>query len=454
MVDPNSVNTTLTYDPRQHLLSSTTAGHETKYGYDAVEDLTSVTEPDGSSLSHTYDSAHRLTGTKDLFGQSTSYTLDALGDRMGTKTLNASGTVTSQHSNTFDALGRMQKDIGAARQTSSFTYDAMGNMLTATDQASNTTHRVFDVLNRLDKITDPASGITSTSYDAHDRPLSVTAPTGGATAYVYDGFGDLIQESSPNSGTTVYYYDSAGNRIRRIAATGAIAQYTYDGLDRVLTMTFPSDSAENVTYTYDQSGHGSGIGRLTSVVDSAGTLSRSYDQFGNLLTDVRTTSAASLTTTYGYDAANRIASITYTSGAVVSYTRDTMGRITGVTAKPSGGASQPVVSSIAYEPFGPYTGLTYGNGVAETRGFDQDYRLTALTDTGSSPLQSLTYAYYPTNNVQTITDAVNVGNSQSWLLWFAASRYPESVCATDGCLADSFRASGKNTERTSGLYRG
>jgi YD repeat-containing protein len=76
----------------------------------------------------------------------------------------------------------------------------------------------------------------------------------------------------------VYYYDGAGNLTKRVAATGAVTQYTYDALDRVLTMTFPADSAENVAYTYDQSGHGSGIGRLTSVTDAAGTLSRSYDQ--------------------------------------------------------------------------------------------------------------------------------------------------------------------------------
>jgi RHS repeat-associated protein len=73
-----------------------------------------------------------------------------------------------------------------------------------------------------------------------------------------------------------------------------------------------------------------------------------------------------------------------------------------------------VASSIAYEPFGPYTGLTYGNAVAESHGFDQDYRLTEITDSGSgSTLQSLAYAYYPTNNVQTITNAVNSGNGQN-----------------------------------------
>ena len=361
IVDPNGVTTNLVYDPRQHLLSSTvmTSGgnRATTYGYDPAENLTSVTQPDGSRLTYTYDAAHRLTAITDLFGQKVSYTLDALGDRTAINILNAANAITSQHSNTFDALGNMLQDIGASSQTSIFTYDAMGNMVTATDQASNMTHRAFDALNRLYQITDPASGITTTSYDAHNRPLSVTAPTGVATAYVYDGFGDVIQESNPNTGATVYYYDSTGNRIQRVAATGAVTQYAYDALDRVLTMTFPADSAENTTYTYDQSGHGSGIGRLTSVSDAGGTLSRSYDQLGNLLTDARTTSTATLTTAYTYDTANRIASITYPSGAVVVYTRDTMGRVTSVSAQPSGGASTLVASSIAYKPFGPDAGL-------------------------------------------------------------------------------------------------
>ena len=91
-----------------------------------------------------------------------------------------------------------------------------------------------------------------------------------------------------------------------------------------------------------------------------------------------------------------------------------MGRITAVAAQPSGGTNTPVVSSITYEPFGPYTSLTYGNAVAETRGFDQDYRLTGIADAGTSTLQNLSYTYYPTNNVLTITNAVTSSSSQSF----------------------------------------
>jgi RHS repeat-associated protein len=418
ITDPNGTVTTIAYDARQRLLSKTvalsTGNRTTSYGYDAAGNLTSVTLPDGSGLTYGYDAAHRLTGITDLLGQSISYTLDVLGDSTATDIKNAASTVTSQHSNTFDALGRMLSDIGASNQTASYTYDSVGNMLTATDQSNNTTHRAFDALNRLYKVTDPASGITTTVYDPHDRPISVTSPAGVATAYVYDGFGDVIQESSPNTGTAVYYYDGDGNVTKRVASTGDVTQYTYDALDRVLTKIFPGDSAENVTYTYDQNGHGAGIGRLTSVTDQPGTLSRNYDQLGNLLTDVRVAGTSTLTTGYTYDLANRVSSITYPSGAVVTYNRDTMGRIASVSAQSPGGSAVPVVSSIAYEPFGPYSDLTFGNGVSETRNFDQDYRLTALTDVGTSPLQNLSYAYYPTNNVHTITDAVTPGNSQSF----------------------------------------
>ena len=54
-------------------------------------------------------------------------------------------------------------------------------------------------------------------------------------------------------------------------------------------------------------------------------------------------------------------------------------------------------------------------GITETRAFDQDYRLTSLVDTGTNPVQNLAYAYYPTNNVKTITDGINSADSQSFV---------------------------------------
>jgi RHS repeat-associated protein len=453
IVDPNGVTTNLAYDPRNRLLSSTivtAAGSlATSNAYDAAGNLLTTTLPDGSALTNSYDAAHRLTVIADLFHQTISYTLDPLGDRTQTNVADSTGTVRRAHSGSFDALGRLLRDIGGAGQTTTYTYDGNGNALTVTDPLSHQTQQAFDALNRLTASTDPAGNMTSTSYDAHDRIVSVTDPNNNTTAYTYDGFGDLIQQVSPATGTTVNRYDLAGNLLQRVDARDAVANFTYDALDRVATTAYPADAAENVTYTYDQTGHGFGVGRLTSVADAAGTLSRSYDERGDILSEMRVQGGAALSTAYGYDAAQRILSIGYPSGSTAAYTRDAMGRITAVTTKAAGTSATPVpvVSGVGYEPFGPPSALTFGNGVAETRTFDADYRETSLSDTGKNPLQLLGYSYDPANNVSSITDSVTAANSQAF--GYDVLNRLTSAAGGYGTLGYTYDANGNRLSDTS-----
>ena len=419
VIDPNGVSTTLGYDARQRFVSrtvNTAAGPlTTGYGLDPAGNLASVTMPDGSGLLNSFDDAHRLTGTTDLFGQSIAYVRDALGNVTQSNLLDTTGTGQFQRMAGFDAQGRKLQDIGGAGQTSGYSLDANGNVLKVTDPLGRITIRAYDALNRLNKITDPATGVTGIAYDPHDRPVSVTDANGNATAYTYDGFGDVIQEVSPDRGTTIYHYDSDGNLTQRVDGAGVITNFAYDALDRPLTKIYPADTAENVTYRYDEPTGGFSVGRLTSVTDAVGSLSRTYDERGNLLTETRVSNGTTLMTSYSYDAASRIASITYPSGWSVAYTRDAMGRVVSVSAQsPDGFTILPVVSSVTYQPFGPLNGLTFGNGVQDARNFDQDYRLTALADAGTNPVQGLGYSYDNADNVQAINDAVTPGNSQTF----------------------------------------
>jgi len=452
IVDRNGVTTTLAYDARQRLLTSTlsTAAGPlmTSYSYDAAGNLLKTTLPDGSALSNTYDAAHRLIAVTDLFNQSTSYTLDAFGDRTQTELLNNVGNVQRQHSATFDALGRILKDIGGVGQTTSFAYDSNGNALTMTDPLSHVTQPAFDALNHTIRTIDAGNGITKATYDPHDRPLTVVDPNSGSTTYVYDAFGDVIQRISPDTGKTVYTYDLAGNLTQSVDATGATANNTYDALDRVLTTKYPADSAENVAYSYDQSGHGLGIGRLTSVTDAVGSLDRSYDERGNILTEQRVHGTVMLLTSYTYDKASRVSSIVYPSGWSALYMRDIMGRITAINAKSPSGASQSAVSGVSYQPYGPVSALTYGNGVAETDSFDLDYRLTNLSGAGHAPLQKLTYGYDADNNVSSISDGVTAANSQSF--GYDVLNRLTSATGSYGNLGYSYTAIGNRLTQTSG----
>jgi len=420
LVDANGVTTNLTYDARLRLVSSAvttaTGVMTTKYSWDAAGNLLTTTLPDGSALTNTYDQAHRVTSVSDLLHQSIAYTLDAMGNRIQTAVADASSRRQRLHSAVFDTVGRAVQDVGGMGQAFAYAYDSYGNTVSATDPLRHTASLSYDSLNRPVQSVDAAGNSTFTSYDAHDRPVSVTDPNGGTTTYTYNGFGDLIQQASPVSGTTVYRYDPAGNLTQRVDARGVTANYTYDALDRQLTVSYPGSSAENITYNYDQAGHGFGIGRLTSLTDAAGTLSRSYDERGDVLLEKRVAGTTTLTTSYSYNAAQRIVSVVYPSGATASYSRDAMGRTTGISVQAPASSAKPavIVSAIAYQPFGPPNSITYANGVTETRTFDADYRETSRTDAGKIALQKLAWSYDSGNNVLGITDSVTTANTQSF----------------------------------------
>ena len=416
--DPNGVVETRAYNARNWLTSSvlaTAAGNlTTGITYDSAGNLTKTTLPDNSYLSYAYDTAHRRTKITNPLTESENFTLDAQGNVTQILWKNASGTTTRQHTATFDALGRALTDVGGMSQTTAFGYDSQSNDLSITDPLLHVSQQTFDALNRLKSATDVVKDLSTYTYDAHDRPLTVTDPRGKVTSYVYDGFGEVIQQISPDTGTTVWHYDADGNVASKTDAASVVTNMTYDALDRILTRTYPADSTLNVAFTYDQASHGKGIGRLTSLTDQSGSLSRSYEERGLVTSDARTISSTVYTTTTTYDAAGRIASIKYpTGGWIVGYVRDAAGRVSAVTATQPGHSAVNLATAVKHLPFGPVSGFAWGNGVTDARTFDLDARMTRVIDTGTAVIESLTYTYDADNNVKTINDAVTPANNQT-----------------------------------------
>jgi RHS repeat-associated protein len=452
--DPNGVTTTLTYDGQMRVTSSTVATSggalTTQYGYWFGDLLFSVKPPDGSELDSSPDAALRPLNIVDAYGDFINYTLDALGDRTQINITDANKNLTRQHSATFDALGRKLTDVGGVGQTSAFTYDNNGNALTISDPLNHKTSQLFDGLNRLTKSTDANGGVTTITYDAHDRPLSVTDPNSNATTYVYDGFGDMIQQANPDSGTSVYRYDANGNLTSKTDAASVVTNYTYDALDRIATTTYPADATLNVTYTYDQTGHGFGVGRLTGLTDAAGSLSRSYDERGNLLSEQRTSGATTLTTAYTYDKASRVASVTYPSGATVSYTHDLTGNVVAMPFAAANADAQ-FVGWFAHLPFGPLNSVNYNNGDLARFTFDADYRLTTMAYESfqSVPYFKWSYAYDAADNVSSVTDSITSANSQTFGYDLLNRLTSAGSSGTYGSLAWAYDKNGNLMSRTS-----
>jgi RHS repeat-associated protein len=442
IVDPNSVTSTLTYTPRQWLLSSSvsTSGgaRTTTYTYDAAGNLTKTTLPDSSYLASTFDSAHRITKVTDALGSYTSYTLDALGDRTLANIYDSSNSLWRQHSSTFDSLGRMLTDVGGSVTRWTYTYDPNGNRLTSKDGNNNTTTRVFDALNRLSTSTDantPTHGVTSYAYDAHDRPLTVTDANSHATSYVYGGFGDKKQQVSPDSGTTVYHYDSDANLTQKLDALSVVTNYTYDALDRITSRSYPADGTQYVGYTYDATGFifFNGIGRLTTLTDAAGAVNYGYDERGNATYVERTSGSNHFYIFPSYDAASRPSGVTYPSGLFAGYNRDAAGNINQVTIVPSGSSTAQTVAWPAFAPFyGPLRYLTSGNNVGDYLEANQDYQtklFQVITTAGN--LTNQTYTYDNANNLTGVSDTVSSYNNQT-LGYDSLNRLTSATSGTGG----------------------
>ena len=423
IVDPNGVKRGYSWDARQRLVYdevfTTAANYTTYYNRDAAGEITQMYPPDGTYRNYAYDTAHRLTEVSNRYNESVQYTLDALGGTTQAKTYDSTPTLMRSHSATFDALGRKLTDVGGASQTTTFTYDKNGKALTVEDGNSHTTTRTFDALGRLSTSTDANSGVVTTSYDAHNRPLTVQDQNGHTTTYVYNGFGDVIQQTSPDTGTTVYHYDNNGNLTQKVDAASVTVNQTFDKRDRLLTTTYPADTSLNVAYTYDQTGTGFsfGIGRLTSVTDKAGTLTRAYDERGNLLTEKRVNGGNTYTTSYAYNSSSRLLSTTYPDGTVVNNQYDYPGNVFGMTATPAGGSLITLASLINHFAFGPLEYIDYGNGMTETWFFDADYRPTSITANLGSIMTTAVmrqdYGYDGANNLTSVTDYIHSANSQT-----------------------------------------
>nr|WP_255682838.1 RHS repeat-associated core domain-containing protein [Dyella sp. 2HG41-7] len=116
---------------------------------------------------------------------------------------------------------------------------------------------------------------------------------------------------------------------------------------------------------------------MTHIVENTVTTAFCYNAQGYVTQVSQTINGTTDVTTYTRSPGGKILSITHPSGDQVTYSYDTDGRISGVTATTASGTST-LVSNVSYQPFGPVSGYTLGNGQAITRTYDANYNLTDL----------------------------------------------------------------------------
>ena len=259
---------------------------------------------------------------------------------------------------------------------------------------------------------------TSYGYDPLGQRTSITDDKNNVTTVAYDNLGRQTAVTSPDSGRTDYTYDLAGDLITKHVAKLAANQFiTYDyDFTRLKAIRYPIFTANNVTYTYGGPGAANNAaGRITRVSDAAGTVDRKYGPLGEVTAETRNTTGPankpiSFTTSYQFDAFNRLLSLTYPDGEILRYGYDSGGRVVLARGDKEGGR-YIYLQNVSYDKFGQQVQLTLGNGVQTQYSYDsENRRLTTLKSKLDARVadgyvfQNLSYTYDNVGNVKSIAN--------------------------------------------------
>jgi RHS repeat-associated protein len=327
--DPNNNTTTYNYDPAGKLTSVLDPTNSaTQMVYDDAGNRIQVTDPKGHVIKQQYDMRRRLTQTTYSDATTTVYSYDGPGNLTGI-TDQANKTVNY----TYDYANQLRSVIQSAspnpQNVTSYAYDLNGNLTTLTDTNSHTTQNGFDLLNQLNLETMPAGQTQTRTYDAAGNLQTLTDYNGKTTTYAYDALNRLLSRTPDPSLTDrpeTFTYTPTGKRATMTDASGT-TNYTYDAQNRLQTKATPQGT---LTYTYDTAGN---VASMASADANGVSVVYAYDSLNRLSKVVDNRLPANQnTTTYSYDAAYNLATVTYPNGLQSTFTYDDLNRLNSLNA--------------------------------------------------------------------------------------------------------------------------
>lgn len=415
IIDPIGNETNMTYDNKGNLLTITNAlGHTTSYTYDINGYLSTVTDPLGNITTNTYNTIGQLINKEDANGSITNFEYDANGnitkvtDVIGNETIytydgNDRKISETQYDNNrepfttlyeYDWAGNITQiiDPGDRRKTS--TYDLTNYMhlsmalLTSSSNScggcpGETTHYEYDKDGRLIKTTDAIGNIIQYNYNIAQDLAQITDANGNVTSYIYNENHQLIETIYPDGGTKTITYGNNGELVSTTDHKGQIIIFEYDELGRQTKKRYPD--ASEINYTYDV------IGRITTVADSNGTITYSYNNAGLL---IQITYPDGKTISYAYDPAGNLTQVTYPDGTAINYILNRLNRIIQIQHSGLG-----IIDQYIYDSLGRRVTKTLNNNTYTTYTYDDSNNLLSLINKKNDNTIISSYGYtYDSNN--------------------------------------------------------
>lgn len=267
----------------------------------------------------------------------------------------------------YDALDRPIGVTSPGGSQQALSYAAGGlngiwNTVTRTLNTPNTTStskEFCDGLGQVVRQESPTGDVTESTFDGSGCvTMVVLTPAGNGTPQVrsfkYDEWGRLEKRTEPETGTTLFRdFTVLGSPTTIEEADGRTRTLVYDGLGRLVRI---KNGKEDVSFGFN----GVDLATMSSRADGVEVRQDfEYNGLGKQISLEKTTQPGLVTQIgYGYDpTTGLLETITYPNARAVKYSRDTLGRITGIT---NNGVS--IVSNVSFDEWGNRSRLTFGSG--------------------------------------------------------------------------------------------
>ncbi|MFL0800735.1 MAG: tandem-95 repeat protein [Agarilytica sp.] len=365
------------------------AGERLVYTQDLNGDLRFVTERDSSQVQYTYNADHglidiidpldrrvmrnlydadgRLYGQEDADGNVKTFTHDLEAGTSLVTNLDGRSTLFN-----YDDRGNVLQDIKVITDGSytadivtEYTYDANDNQETKTIGASTWT-TLHSGSNDVESSCNPLNEcVAYTNYNARGQEGTITDERGHTYVMSYDAAGNLTDVQSPeitDPDTGEVSQPTAGNVIN--------AQGLVESTTDLRSMT--------TTYTYYPSGHANEYQKHTETNPVSGTITYSYDDNNNVISEARERtvngSLVNETTTYAYDARDRVIRTTHDDGSYSETEYDLVGNADRERDRFGNW------TDFTYDIYGRLTQTDYADGTSESRTYTLEGLLHTVTD--------------------------------------------------------------------------
>ncbi|XQA65187.1 RHS repeat-associated core domain-containing protein [Xanthomonas sacchari] len=356
---------------------ATAQGDPTDFGYDPNGNTKTVTDALGHANQNDYDPLNRLARTlQDVGGiaAETKFGYDAL-DNL-TKVTDPNGLDTTY---AYNGLGDLTKLTSPDTGSTTYTYDSAGNRATQTDARNIKTSYGYDALNRLIQVTYPTTSLNvSYTYD-----VSQTTCAGGETYAV-----GRLTRMQDGSGSTDYCYDRFGDLVRKVQTTNGkvfVVRYAYTRAGQLSRLTYPDGAV--VDYVRNAQGQTTEVG----VTPSGGTRQvllnqATYYPFGPVA-GWTYGNGRPMQRVLDQDYRPLAVNDTRSDGLAVGFAFDPVGNLSALTAP---GNTAPVIK-LDYDPLGRLTAFKDGPTGTVIDGYTYDATGNRLSAKVNTATQTYTY---------------------------------------------------------------